>query len=75
MKQGPIAVARARPCRSPAVEQALQELAQCPLTEACLHGVCDICVADQTPLCHTVRPRGSRPQLAQTGPSSESHSK
>ena len=37
-------------CPSPAVEKALRELAQMPVTEACLSGLCDICLY-QTGLC------------------------
>ncbi len=32
------------PTRSPWVEQALRELAQMAITEACLSGICDICL-------------------------------
>ena len=32
------------PYRSPSVEQALRELAQMAITEACLSGLCDICL-------------------------------
>lgn len=32
------------PCRSPSVDKALRELAQMPLTEACVSGLCDICL-------------------------------
>lgn len=32
------------PRRSPSVEQALRELAQLAITEACLSGVCDMCL-------------------------------
>ena len=40
-------------CRSPSVEKALRELAQMPLTEACVSGLCDICLY-QTGLCNIV---------------------
>jgi hypothetical protein len=43
------------PCRSPLVEKALRELAQMPLTEACVAGLCDICLY-QTGLCNIVGP-------------------
>ena len=36
---------------SKAVEQALQELAKLPLTEACLSGLCEMCLARQKCLC------------------------
>ena len=39
------------PCRSPSVDQALRELAQMPLTEACVSGLCDMCLY-QTGLCN-----------------------
>ena len=32
------------PRRSPAVEQALRELAQLAITEACLSGLCEMCL-------------------------------
>lgn len=32
------------PCRSPSVDKALRELAQMPLTEACVSGLCDMCL-------------------------------
>ncbi len=47
---------------SPAVEQALRELLSLPVAEACLSGICDICLAYGTELCNTVQPgRGKRP--------------
>jgi hypothetical protein len=39
--------------RSPSVEKALRELAQMPLSEACVSGLCDICLY-QTDLCNIV---------------------
>jgi hypothetical protein len=36
--------------RSPSVEQALRELAQLAITEACLSGLCDMCLY-QTDAC------------------------
>jgi hypothetical protein len=41
------------PYRYPSVEKALRELAQMPLTEACVSGLCDICLY-QTGLCNIV---------------------
>jgi len=41
------------PCRSPLVEKALRELAQMPGTEACVSGLCDICLY-QKELCDIV---------------------
>jgi hypothetical protein len=41
------------PGRSPLVEKALRELAQMPLTEACVSGLCDICLY-QAGLCNMV---------------------
>jgi hypothetical protein len=41
------------PCRSPSVDKALRELAQMPLTEACVSGLCDMCLY-QTDLCNIV---------------------
>ena len=41
------------PCRSPLVEKALRELAQMPVTGACVSGLCDICLY-QTGLCNIV---------------------
>ncbi len=68
MQPEPIADARRRASRSAAVEQALEEIAHTPLAEACLHGLCDICVADQTSLCHTVRPWEKSPSAGLAGP-------
>jgi len=42
--------------RSPAVEEALQELAHLPVTEACASGSCDICL-NQTGPCDVVGPQ------------------
>jgi hypothetical protein len=44
-----IASAGTTPPRSPSVEKALLELAQMPVTEACVSGSCDFCLyqADQ----------------------------
>ncbi len=68
MKPEPIAVARRRASRSVAVEQALEEIAHTPLTEACLQGLCDICIAEPTCLCHTVRPWEKSPSAGLSGP-------
>jgi hypothetical protein len=38
------------PYRSPSVEQALREFAQMAITEACLSGLCDMCLC-QTDAC------------------------
>jgi hypothetical protein len=38
------------PNRSPSVQQALRELAQMAITEACLSGLCDMCLY-QTDAC------------------------
>ena len=43
------------PCRFPSVEKALQELAKTPVTEACMSGLCDICLY-QKDLCTIVGP-------------------
>ena len=56
MNEGDIVKAGIAPCRSPSVEKALQELAQTPVTEACMSGLCDICLY-QTDLCTIVGPR------------------
>lgn len=39
--------------RSPLVEEALRELARLPLTEACVSGLCDICIC-RAGLCNMV---------------------
>ncbi len=36
------------------VEKASQELAHLPVTEACVSGLCDICLAQQGSLCDVV---------------------
>ena len=36
-------------CRSPSVDKALRELAQMPLAEACVSGLCDICLYQAGP--------------------------
>jgi hypothetical protein len=41
------------PCCSPSIDKALKELAQMPLTEACVSGLCDMCLY-QTGLCNIV---------------------
>ena len=46
-----IAVAGMPPYQSPSVAQALQELAHMAVTEACVSGLCDICLAQQGCLC------------------------
>ena len=38
-------------CRSQFVETALGDLAEMAVTEACLSGLCDICLYDGTGLC------------------------
>lgn len=48
-----IVSASTAPCRSPSVDKALRELAQIPLTEACVSGLCDMCLY-QTGLCDIV---------------------
>ena len=53
MNDGAKARAGLAPCRSPSVERALRELAQMPVTEACVSGLCDICLY-QTGLCNMV---------------------
>ncbi len=42
---------------SRSVDQARQEIARMPVTEACLSGICDNCLDSQTCLCDT----GGRP--------------
>lgn len=37
--------------RTRLIEETLRELAQMPITEACVSGLCDICLACQTCLC------------------------
>ena len=49
------------PCRSPALENALRELARMPVTEACLSGLCDICCLCRTDLCLTAGRQESQP--------------
>ena len=46
-----ITVADMPPYQSPSVEQALQALAHMAVTEACVSGLCDICLAQQRCLC------------------------
>lgn len=53
MNRKAILNASTAPCRSPLVEKALRELAQMPLTEACVSGLCDMCLY-QTGLCNIV---------------------
>ena len=38
-------------CRPPSVEKALRELAQMAVTEACVSGLCGICLYQRTDLC------------------------
>jgi len=45
------------PCRSPSVEKALRELAQMPVTEACVSGLCDLCLY-QKALCNVIGKQG-----------------
>jgi hypothetical protein len=45
--------ANTAPGRSPSVDKALRELGQMPLTEACVSGLCDMCLY-QTGLCNIV---------------------
>jgi hypothetical protein len=44
MDESAIVGASMGPYRSPSVEQALRELAQLAITEACLSGLCDLCL-------------------------------
>ena len=44
MDDSAIVGASTGPYRSPSVEQALRELAQMAITEACLSGLCDMCL-------------------------------
>ena len=44
-------------CRSPSAEKALRELAHMAVTEACVSGLCDICLY-QTGLCDMAGWRG-----------------
>jgi hypothetical protein len=44
MDESTIEGASMGPSRSPSVEQALRELAQLAITEACLSGLCDLCL-------------------------------
>ena len=53
----PIMSAGRAPCRSPSVEKALRELAQMAVTEACVSGLCDICLY-QKDLCMIVGQHG-----------------
>ncbi len=46
-------VGRGTQYRSPAVERALRELAQMPVTEACVSGLCDMCLY-QASLCDVI---------------------
>ncbi len=41
------------PCRFPLVEKASRELAQIPVTEACVSGLCDFCLY-QMALCEII---------------------
>ena len=43
-----IVVAGMPPCQSRSVEKALQELAHMAVTEACVSGLCDMCLEQQT---------------------------
>lgn len=46
------------PYRSPSVEEALRELTQLAVTEACVSGLCDICLCqNQTGPCNIVGQR------------------
>ncbi len=51
------------PCCSPSVEKALRELAQMALTEACVSGLCDLCLY-QTGLCTIVGQPGEDSHLS-----------
>ena len=53
MKDTAIARVGMTPCRSPSVEEALRELAQMAVTEACVSGLCDMCLF-QAGLCTIV---------------------
>lgn len=48
------------PYRSPSIERLSRELAQMPLTEACVSGLCDICLY-QAGLCMTFGQHGEDP--------------
>lgn len=41
------------PCRSPSVEEAARELGRIPVTEACVSGLCDLCLY-QMDLCNVI---------------------
>ena len=56
MNDVPIVSVGRAPCRSAPVEKALQELARMAVTEACVSGLCDMCLY-QTGLCMIVRRR------------------
>ncbi len=56
MNDVPIVSVGVAPCRSASVEKALRELAQMAVTEACVSGLCDICLY-QTDLCMIVHRR------------------
>ncbi len=46
-------------CRSPFVEKASRELAQMPVTEACVSGLCDFCLYQtETGLCEVFGRQG-----------------
>ena len=54
MDDSAIVGASTGPYRSPSVEQALREVAQMAITEACLSGLCDMCLC-QTDACDFAR--------------------
>ena len=66
MKREVIVSASTAPCRSRLVEEALKELAQMPLTEACASGLCDMCLY-QTSLCNIVGQRRADSQPRRSG--------
>ncbi len=56
-----LAASAASLSRSPLVEQAMQELARMPLTEACVSGLCEICLSLPACLCDIVARPGTQP--------------
>ena len=48
-----LVVAGMPPGQSQTIAEALQELARLPVTEACVSGACEVCLARQTCLCMT----------------------
>lgn len=64
MNEVTIASGGISPCRSPSLEQAQRELSQMPVTEACVSGLCEICIY-QTGLCMVFGRRGENPERIQ----------